>query len=97
MRPHSPPRDVDTRIPPHDRQHVEEPLGQDNIGRQMLLKMGWTQDAGLGPRGNGRREPVTDHCKIGQKQYAYEEDAGGTRLGVALVSELYRLEQTCST
>jgi len=95
MRPLSSPRDADVSMPLHDLE--EHPLGQDNVGRQMLLKMGWVQDAGLGPRGNGRRVPVTDHFKIGQKQYAREEDAGGARLGVALASELYHLEQTSKT
>jgi len=97
IRSHSSPCDAcnaDASMPPHDRENVVEPLGQDNVGRQMLLKMGWAQDTGLGPKGNGRREPITDHAKIGQKLYAHEEDAGGARLGVAVVSELYRLEQT---
>ena len=57
---------------------------------------------GCRSRANGRREPVTDYMKIGQKQYAHEKDAhekdaGGARLGVALVSELHRLEQKSKT
>ena len=99
---HSSPRESEGRMLPNDRADAENPLGQNNIGRQMLLKMGWAKDAGLGPKGKGRREPVTDYMKIGQKQYAHEEDAheedaGGARLGVALVSELHRLEQKSKT
>jgi hypothetical protein len=33
-----------------------DPLGEDNVGRQLLLKMGWKQGKGLGLKGRGIRE-----------------------------------------
>ena len=34
------------------------PISTDNVGRQMLEKMGWSEGEGLGREGAGRREPV---------------------------------------
>jgi len=33
-----------------------DPLGEDHVGRQLLLKMGWKQGKGLGLKGRGIRE-----------------------------------------
>ena len=35
------------------------PISTDNVGRQMLEKMGWSEGEGLGREGAGRREPVS--------------------------------------
>ena len=61
---HSSPRESEGRMLPNDRADAENPLGQNNIGRQMLLKMGWAKDAGLGQ---------TDYMKIGQKYENWPE------------------------
>lgn len=37
---------------------VHRPISTDNVGRQMLEKMGWSEGEGLGREGAGRREPV---------------------------------------
>ncbi len=36
-----------------------DPISQDNIGHTMLLRMGWTPGAGLGPAQSGILSPVT--------------------------------------
>jgi hypothetical protein len=36
-----------------------DPLSSSNLGHQMLLRMGWKPGQGLGPHGDGIREPVT--------------------------------------
>ena len=33
-------------------------IGQDNIGNQLLQKMGWSEGSGLGRQGQGRVNPV---------------------------------------
>ena len=35
------------------------PISAENVGRQMLEKMGWSEGEGLGREGAGRREPVS--------------------------------------
>ena len=37
------------------------PIGTENVGRQMLEKMGWNEGEGLGRERAGRREPVSVH------------------------------------
>lgn len=37
---------------------VHRPISAENVGRQMLEKMGWSEGEGLGREGTGRREPV---------------------------------------
>lgn len=37
---------------------VHRPISAENVGRQMLEKMGWSEGEGLGREGAGRREPV---------------------------------------
>ncbi|XP_020624844.1 angiogenic factor with G patch and FHA domains 1-like [Orbicella faveolata] len=37
---------------------VHRPISTENVGRQMLEKMGWKEGEGLGREGAGRREPV---------------------------------------
>lgn len=36
------------------------PISAENVGRQMLEKMGWSEGEGLGREGAGRREPVSE-------------------------------------
>ena len=72
-------------------------LGQNNIGMQMLLKMGWNPRAGLGLNGTGRREPVNDHVKAGGMSNTHDYDGDTTTTGVALLSERRRLESTPET
>lgn len=38
---------------------VFRPISTENVGRQMLEKMGWKEGEGLGREGAGRREPVS--------------------------------------
>jgi len=38
---------------------VFRPISTENVGRQMLEKMGWKEGEGLGREGVGRREPVS--------------------------------------
>ena len=38
--------------------YKEEKISEDNRGHQMLTKMGWTGDKGLGAHGQGQQEPV---------------------------------------
>lgn len=49
------------------------PIGDDNVGKQMLRGMGWEEGTGLGVAGRGRADPVndagqTDKVGIGVKQ-----------------------------
>lgn len=37
---------------------AHRPISAENVGRQMLEKMGWSEGEGLGREGAGRREPV---------------------------------------
>jgi hypothetical protein len=78
-----------------DRQeNIEE---TSDIGRQMLLRMGWTVGSGLGLKGTGRREPITDdHAG---RLHAREEGEGGAApgAGVALPMELLRLKRKPET
>ena len=37
----------------------EEKIAEDNKGHQMLVKMGWSGDQGLGTHGQGRQDPVS--------------------------------------
>jgi hypothetical protein len=71
---------------------------EENIGWQMLLRMGWTVGSGLGLKGTGRREPITDdHAG---RLHAREEGEGGAApggAGVALPTELLHLERTLET
>ena len=41
---------------------VFRPITTENVGRQMLEKMGWKEGEGLGREGAGRREPVSVQC-----------------------------------
>ncbi|VDM33342.1 unnamed protein product [Hydatigera taeniaeformis] len=38
-----------------------------NVGQQMLRKMGWSPQSGLGKNGNGAVEPVKASCNYGRK------------------------------
>lgn len=38
--------------------YKEFKLKEDNVGFQLLQKLGWKEGAGLGPEGNGILEPV---------------------------------------
>ena len=38
--------------------NVEQKIGDDNIGAQMLKKMGWESGKGLGAKGTGITEPI---------------------------------------
>lgn len=75
-----------------DRQENTE-----DIGRQMLIRMGWTVGSGLGLKGTGRREPIADdHAG---RLHAREEGEGGAApgAGVALPTELHRLKRKPET
>ncbi len=69
----------------------------EDIGRQMLLRMGWTVGSGLGLKGTGRREPITDD-HVG-RLHAREEGEGGAApgAGVAMPMELLRLKRKPET
>lgn len=45
---------------------LSTPIGNDNYGRQMLMKMGWTS-GGLGQEGTGIEEPIQIHIKRDNK------------------------------
>lgn len=45
----------------HEGQLVGEgvqPIGTGNVGHQLLQSMGWVPGSGLGPNGNGIRDPI---------------------------------------
>ena len=69
----------------------------EDIGRQMLLRMGWTEGSGLGLKGTGRREPITDD-HVG-RLHAREEGEGGAApgAGVAMQTEINRLQRMTET
>ncbi len=52
----------------------KDPLSSDNIGHQMLLRMGWKPGQGLGLYGDGIREPVTISFRA--PQLGADNDAG---------------------
>lgn len=35
-----------------------QPIGAGNVGHQLLQSMGWVPGSGLGPNGNGIRDPI---------------------------------------
>ena len=45
---------------------LSRPIGSDNIGNQLLKKMGWS-GGGLGQEGNGIEEPIPIHLKRDNK------------------------------
>ena len=45
---------------------LSTPIGENNIGNQMLKKMGW-MGGGLGQVGNGIEEPIQIHIKRDNK------------------------------
>jgi len=44
-----------------------EPLDDYNIGKQMLISMGWDPNTGLGAQGNGAIEPLKIRIKMDRK------------------------------
>ena len=46
--------------PAEDNNTEQRPIGDDNLGKQMLRGMGWQEGKGLGVAGRGRAEPVND-------------------------------------
>lgn len=54
-------------------QRADKPLPSDNVGAQLLKKMGWQEGQGLGPDSSGIVEPIRAHSRskrsgIGRKQ-----------------------------
>ena len=47
-------------------------IPQHNKGHQMLLRSGWTHDSGLGPMGDGRKNPVGTYLKQNRKGLGME-------------------------
>ena len=47
-------------------------IPQHNKGHQMLLRSGWTHDSGLGPMGEGRKNPVGTYLKQNRKGLGME-------------------------
>ncbi|EJT98903.1 hypothetical protein DACRYDRAFT_118217 [Dacryopinax primogenitus] len=65
----------------YERVTVNTPLGAGNKGHALLLKMGWKAGEGLGPSGEGRKEPVP---------FVMKSDS----LGLGKLSQELRIAQT---
>lgn len=59
----------------------EVPIGEDNVGRRMLLAMGWDPLAGLGRDGGGATAPVpAGNVKLGKAGVGYRGRRGAAGL-----------------
>ncbi|KAJ8598152.1 hypothetical protein CTAYLR_007363 [Chrysophaeum taylorii] len=61
--------------PPDD---ASKPIGDENLGKQMLRGMGWEEGRGLGVAGRGRAEPIadtgqTDKIGIGSRNHQQQQ------------------------
>ncbi|EGD73998.1 hypothetical protein PTSG_05695 [Salpingoeca rosetta] len=46
-----------------------QPIGQANVGHQLLQRMGWDPGRGLGRDGMGMKEPISAHIRRGRKGF----------------------------
>lgn len=56
----------------------EERISDDNKGHQMLLKMGWKEEDGLGTHGQGQRDPVVSSFRDQRGKEGLGATASGT-------------------
>lgn len=69
-------KQLNTNVPKEPPKDPVKPIGDENLGKQMLRGMGWEEGRGLGLDGRGRAEPVaaegagqTDKIGIGKRAH----------------------------
>uniref|UniRef100_H3AMQ3 NFKB repressing factor n=1 Tax=Latimeria chalumnae TaxID=7897 RepID=H3AMQ3_LATCH len=67
----------------------KQQIKEDNIGNQLLRKMGWT-GGGLGKEGEGIAEPISVKEQYTREGLGLDLERGGTRLGKRDIDEVIR-------